>query len=63
VPLNIVLYNVFSGHGRGPDIFGTEPWWYYVFNLILYFNVLLVAALCSFPLMVRHLIALNGPLN
>ena len=51
VPLNIVLYNVFSGKDRGPDIFGTEPWWYYVVNLTLYFNFVLIAAWCSFPIL------------
>lgn len=53
VPINIVLYNVFSGKDRGPDIFGTEPWWYYIFNLGLYFNISFPAALLSFPLVVR----------
>jgi len=53
VPLNIVLYNVFSGAGRGPDLYGTEPWWYYVFNLLLYFNVIAISALLSFPLCVN----------
>ena len=52
VPFNIILYNVFSGKDRGPNIFGTEPWWYYVVNLILYFNVVAIAAWCSFPLLV-----------
>ena len=52
VPFNIILYNVFSGEDRGPNIFGTEPWWYYVVNLILYFNVVSIAAWCSFPLLV-----------
>ena len=53
VPLNIVLYNVFSDTDRGPNIFGTEPWWYYILNLILYFNVITVMAWASFPLLVR----------
>src|SRR5271156_1026274 len=57
VPLNIVLYNVFSGNDRGPDIFGTEPWWYYVLNLSLYFNISLVAAFLSLPLQVRSIFA------
>jgi alpha-1,2-mannosyltransferase len=53
VPINIILYNVFSGNDRGPDIFGTEPWWYYVLNLSLYFNFSFVAALLSLPLQVH----------
>ncbi|KAJ1553875.1 mannosyltransferase, partial [Cladochytrium tenue] len=38
VPWNIVAYNVFSGSDRGPDIFGTEPWYYYLMNGLLNFN-------------------------
>lgn len=47
VPLNIVLYNVFGGEGKGPDIYGTEPWWFYLANLALNFNVLLPLALLN----------------
>ncbi|KAK9239433.1 Alg9-like mannosyltransferase family-domain-containing protein [Lipomyces kononenkoae] len=38
VALNIVLYNVFGTEETGPNIFGTEPWTYYVSNLLLNFN-------------------------
>ena len=38
VPVNIVLYNVFS-HGKGPDLFGTESVVYYVKNLLLNLNI------------------------
>ncbi|KAG2171665.1 hypothetical protein INT43_008045 [Umbelopsis isabellina] len=47
VPLNIVLYNVFSGSDRGPNIFGTEPWWFYIVNGFLNFNIVFVMALGS----------------
>ncbi|KAL1935001.1 hypothetical protein VTP01DRAFT_4141 [Rhizomucor pusillus] len=50
VPLNIVLYNVFGGEGQGPDIFGTEPWYYYIVNGFLNFNILFLFALGSAPL-------------
>ncbi|KAG0290355.1 mannosyltransferase, partial [Dissophora globulifera] len=50
VPLNIVLYNVFGGD-VGPDIFGTEPWWFYILNGLLNFNFLLPAAFLSLPLL------------
>ncbi|KAG0365599.1 mannosyltransferase [Gamsiella multidivaricata] len=50
VPLNIVLYNVFGGD-VGPDIFGTEPWWFYILNGLLNFNVLFPAALFSLPML------------
>lgn len=52
VPLNIVLYNVFGGEGQGPDIFGTEPWYYYIVNGFLNFNILFLFALGSAPLVV-----------
>jgi alpha-1,2-mannosyltransferase len=50
VPLNIVLYNVFAGPGRGPNIYGTEPWHFYIRNLLLNFNIWFILALLSLPL-------------
>lgn len=50
VPLNIVLYNIFSGAGRGPDIYGTEPWHFYIRNLLLNFNIWFVLAVLALPL-------------
>ncbi|KAF9191520.1 mannosyltransferase [Haplosporangium sp. Z 767] len=50
VPLNIVLYNVFGGD-VGPDIFGTEPWWFYILNGLLNFNILFLAAFLSIPVL------------
>ncbi|RDL33809.1 Mannosyltransferase [Venustampulla echinocandica] len=52
VPLNIVLYNIFSGTGRGPEIFGTEPWHFYFRNLLLNFNIWFVLAVASLPLFI-----------
>jgi alpha-1,2-mannosyltransferase len=49
VPWNIVRYNVFSGSSRGPNLFGTSPWNFYILNLLLNFNVLLPLALVSLP--------------
>ncbi|KAF9890314.1 mannosyltransferase [Aspergillus nanangensis] len=49
VPWNIVAYNIFGGDGRGPEIFGTEPWTFYFRNLLLNFNVWFVFALCAAP--------------
>ncbi|KAF2801952.1 uncharacterized protein BDZ99DRAFT_455419 [Mytilinidion resinicola] len=51
VPFNIVWYNVFSGSGKGPDIYGTEPWHFYVRNLILNFNVWFILAIGAIPLL------------
>jgi len=50
VPLNIVLYNIFSSAGKGPEIFGTEPWHYYIRNLLLNFNIWFVLAILALPL-------------
>jgi alpha-1,2-mannosyltransferase len=50
VPLNIVLYNVFSGGSKGPNIYGVEPWHYYLRNLALNFNVWFFLALGALPL-------------
>lgn len=44
-PLNIVKYNVFTSHG--PDLYGTEPWTYYLVNGTLNFNILFILALLS----------------
>ncbi|ORX99359.1 hypothetical protein K493DRAFT_279646 [Basidiobolus meristosporus CBS 931.73] len=49
VPFNIIGYNVFSGAERGPNIFGTEPWWFYLVNGVLNFNIIFVCALASMP--------------
>ncbi|KAJ5901843.1 GPI mannosyltransferase [Penicillium taxi] len=51
VPWNIVAYNIFGGEGKGPDIFGTEPWTFYIRNLLLNFNIWFVLALLSAPLL------------
>ena len=48
VPLNIVLYNVIHASAdSGPNIFGTEPWYYYLANLALNFNIALPLALTA----------------
>ncbi|KAG0172752.1 mannosyltransferase [Apophysomyces sp. BC1034] len=47
VPLRIVMYNVFGGDSRGPSIFGTEPWYFYILNGFLNFNVIFLFALAS----------------
>lgn len=59
VPWNIVAYNVFGGKDRGPDIFGTEPWDYYVRNLLLNFNVWFILAAISGPVLVFQTIILR----
>ncbi|OCK75708.1 glycosyltransferase family 22 protein [Lepidopterella palustris CBS 459.81] len=51
VPFNIVLYNVFSGANKGPNIYGTEPWHFYIRNLLLNFNIWFVLAIVAFPLL------------
>ncbi|RHZ47619.1 hypothetical protein Glove_575g49 [Diversispora epigaea] len=49
VPLNIITYNVFGGKDRGPELYGTEPWHYYIKNGLLNFNFLFILALISLP--------------
>lgn len=49
VPWNIVRYNVFGGVERGPDLYGTSHWSYYLLNLILNFNILVPLALLALP--------------
>lgn len=49
-PWNIISYNLLSSDtARGPELYGTEPWYYYILNLALAFNVILPLALASLP--------------
>ncbi|KAK5168739.1 mannosyltransferase [Saxophila tyrrhenica] len=60
VPFNIVWYNVLSGSG-GPDLYGTEPWHFYLRNLFLNFHLWLLLALLSLPLLlVQHFSRAKG---
>lgn len=43
--LNIVHYNVFST--RGPNLYGTEPWTFYIINGLLNFNIMWPLAICT----------------
>ena len=55
VPWNIIAYNVFGDSQRGPELYGTEPWYFYIFNLILNFNIVVILALVSIPaLIITH---------
>ena len=45
-PVNIVLYNVFS-KGGGPNLYGTEPFSFYIFNGFLNFNIIWLLSLLT----------------
>ncbi|CAO3651769.1 unnamed protein product [Cunninghamella echinulata] len=48
VPWNIVNYNVLHTDSQhGPDIFGTEPWYFYLLNGVLNFNIAFILAIVS----------------
>ncbi|KAH8173408.1 alg9-like mannosyltransferase family protein [Sarocladium implicatum] len=49
VSWNIVKYNIFSKTG-GPELYGTEPWSFYIKNLVLNFNVWFILAMAALPL-------------
>lgn len=53
-PWNTVAYNVFGG-GRGSqsELYGTEPWWFYLLNCTLNLNVAFACALPSLPLVLH----------
>ena len=51
VPWRIVSYNVFNGGSRGPNVFGTEPWDFYLRNLTLNFNVWFLLAALTGPVL------------
>ncbi|GAB7352233.1 hypothetical protein MBLNU459_g2706t1 [Dothideomycetes sp. NU459] len=58
VPLNIVWYNVIAARaGKGPNIYGVEPWHFYLRNLLLNFNVWFILAFASMPLLlIQHFV-------
>ncbi|PWY66434.1 hypothetical protein BO70DRAFT_374717 [Aspergillus heteromorphus CBS 117.55] len=60
VPWNIVAYNIFGGEGRGPEIYGTEPWTFYIRNLLLNFNLWLVFAMAAAPLLALQALFRSG---
>ena len=49
VPWNIVKYNVLPEAQRGPELYGTEPVYFYLANLVLNFNILVPFALAALP--------------
>ena len=57
IPFNLLLYNVFSGPGRGPEIFGTEPWDFYLRNMLLNFHAWFILALAAGPILVLQYIS------
>jgi len=62
VPFNIVWYNVLSN--KGPDLYGTEPWDFYLRNLILNFHVWLLLALVALPLLLaQHFLRTKGAMR
>ena len=54
MPFNIVIYNLFSDSSKGPDIYGTEPWHFYLRNLLINFNLWLLLSTLAYPLLVIH---------
>jgi alpha-1,2-mannosyltransferase len=50
-PWNLVKYNVLSDETRGPNLYGTEPFWFYIANGVLNFNIAFIFALLSAPLL------------
>ena len=49
-PWNLIKYNIFSSSsGRSPTLYGSEPWYFYITNLALNFNILVPLALISLP--------------
>jgi alpha-1,2-mannosyltransferase len=49
VPWNIIKYNVFST--SNPTLYGVSPWYYYLLNGLLNFNIALPLAFLSLPLL------------
>ena len=47
--VNIALYNSNPTSSDGANLYGTEPWTFYLKNLFLNFNIALPLALCLLP--------------
>jgi len=61
-PWNLVKYNVLSAvEGKGPSIFGTEPWHWYLQNLSINFNLWFLLALLAGPLLFHQTFILRRP--
>lgn len=58
---NIVAYNVFGSEGRGPELYGVEPWSFFFKNLALNFNLVFLLALSLPLLLVLHPGAIPDP--
>ncbi len=50
---NLIVYNVLSGSDKGPDLYGVEPWWFYIANGFLNFNIAIIFSIASIPLLVK----------
>jgi alpha-1,2-mannosyltransferase len=59
-PLNLVFYNVLSSN-TSSELYGTEPWSFYILNGALNFNILFALALAS-PLLLVSLFLLRTDL-
>jgi alpha-1,2-mannosyltransferase len=57
---NILTYNVFNAN-TGPDLYGVEPWYYYLLNGFLNFNIVLGLALLSVPVVLLYVVSLIQP--
>ena len=59
--LNILLYNSSADKGSGAQLYGVEPWHYYLHNLALNFNAALPAAAVAPPLLLlAHAVTPSG---
>lgn len=62
VPFNIVWYNVLAAAaGKGPNIYGTEPWHFYIRNLLINFNIWFILAVAALPLLLLQNFILGKP--
>ncbi|KAJ1898258.1 mannosyltransferase [Kickxella alabastrina] len=54
---NQVAYNVLGG-GPGSELYGTEPWYFYIKNGLVNANIVMILALASLPLWLAYRIVL-----
>ena len=57
--MNLIRYNLFPTAGAGPELYGTEPWYFYILNGLLNFNIVFPLAFLSLPML--HISTIYDP--
>ncbi|KAJ2480556.1 mannosyltransferase [Coemansia sp. RSA 2131] len=56
---NQVAYNVLGQHDGSSELYGTEPWYFYLKNGLLNANIVMILALSALPMWILYYVALK----